>query len=59
MSNEIFIILSPNQISVDVFDKEKDKSIYNKIYKIENNLSDNIKLEDNLNRVLKEQIINI
>ena len=38
MSNEIFIILSPNQISVDVFDKEKDKSIYNKIYKIENNL---------------------
>ena len=59
MSNEIFIILSPNQISVDVFDKEKDKSIYNKIYKIENNLSDNIKLEDNLNGVLKEQIINI
>ena len=25
MSNEIFIILSPNQISVDVFDKEKEK----------------------------------
>ena len=59
MSNEIFVILSPNQISVDVFDKEKEKSIYNKIYKIENNLSDNIKLEDNLNGVLKEQIINI
>mgnify|MGYP001157013308 FL=1 len=59
MSNEIFIILSSNQISVDVFDKEKEKSIHNKIYKIENNLSDNIKLEDNLNGVLKEQIINI
>ena len=59
MSNEIFIILSPNQISVDVFDKEKKKSIHNKIYKIENNLSDNIKLEDNLNGVLKEQIMNI
>ena len=59
MSNEIFIILSPNQISVDVFDKEKKKSIHNKIYKIENNLSNNIKLEDNLNGVLKEQIINI
>ena len=59
MSNEIFIILSENQISVSVFDKEKDKSIYNKIYKIENNLSDNIKFEDNLNRILKEQIINI
>ena len=24
MSNEIFIILSENQISVDVFDKEKE-----------------------------------
>ena len=59
MSNEIFIILSENQISVSVFDKEKHKSIYNTIYKIENNLSDNIKLEDNLNGVLKEQIINI
>ena len=58
MSNEIFIILSENQISVSVFDKES-KSIYEKIYKIENNLSDNIKLEDNLNGVLKEQIINI
>ena len=59
MSNEIFIILSPNQISVDVFDKEKEKSVHNKTYKIKNNLSDNIQLEDNLNGVLKEQIINI
>ena len=59
MSNEIFIILSSNQIAIDVFDKEKEKSIHNKIYKIENNLSDYIKLEDNLNGVLKEQIINI
>lgn len=37
MSNEIFIILSPNQISVDVFDKEKEKMLnqaeeyYNKV----------------------------
>ena len=59
MSNEIFIILSPNQISVDVFDKEKEKSVHNKTYKIKNNLSDNTQLEDNLNKVLKEQVINI
>ncbi len=59
MSNEIFIILSENQISLDVFDKEKNKSIHNKIYELKNNLSDNIQLEDCLNRILKEQIINI
>ena len=57
MTNEIFIILSPNQISVDVFDKEKKKSVHNKIYELKNNLSNNIQLENNLNRVLKEQII--
>ena len=57
MSNEIFIILSPNQISVDVFDKEKKKSVHNNIYELKNNLSDNIQLENNLSRVLKEQII--
>ena len=34
MSNEIFIILSANQISVDVFDKEKDKSIYKRYIKL-------------------------
>jgi len=59
MSNEIFIILSENQISVSVFDKEKKKSVYNKMYELKNNLSDNIQLENNLNRVLKEQIISI
>ena len=57
MRNEIFIILSENQISVSVFDKEKKKSVHNKIYELKNNLSDNIQLESNLNRVLKEQII--
>ena len=57
MRNEIFIILSENQISLSVFDKEKKKSVYNKIYELKNNLSDNIQLESNLNRVLKEQII--
>ena len=57
MRNEIFIILSENQISVSVFDKEKKKSVHNKIYELKNNLSDNIQLENNLNRVLKEQII--
>ena len=57
MSNEIFIILSENQISISVFDKEKKKSVHNKIYELKNNLSDNIQLENNLNRVLKEQII--
>ena len=59
MSNEIFIILSENQISISVFDKEKKKSVHNKIYEIKNNLSNNIQLENNLNGVLKEQIINI
>ena len=57
MSNEIFIILSENQISVSVFDKEKKKSVHNKIYELKNSLSNNIQLENNLNRVLKEQII--
>ena len=57
MRNEIFIILSENQISLSVFDKEKKKSVYNKIYELKNNLSDNIQLESNLNRILKEQII--
>ena len=57
MRNEIFIILSENQISVSVFDKVKKKSVHNKIYELKNNLSDNIQLESNLNRVLKEQII--
>ena len=57
MRNEIFIILSENQISISVFDKKKKKSVHNKIYELKNNLSDNIQLENNLNRVLKEQII--
>ena len=59
MNNEIFMILSENQISVDVFDKEKKKSVHNNIYELKNNLSGNIQLENNLNRILKEQIINI
>ena len=49
MRNEIFIILSENQISVSVFDKEKKKSVHNMIYELKNNLSDNIQLENNLN----------
>ncbi len=59
MNNEIFITLSENQISVSVFDKEKKKSVHNKMYELKNNLSNNIQLENNLNRVLKEQILNI
>ncbi len=59
MSNEIFIILSEDKISVDVIDKEKKQSVHNVTYDLQNNLSDNIQLEDNLNIILKEQIINI
>ena len=44
MSNEIFIILSENQISIDVFDKEKKKSIHNKIYELK--ISENLTFQE-------------
>ena len=57
MSKQVFIILSVNQISVNILDKKK--IIYNKIFDVQNNLSNNIQLEDNLKNIIEEQIISI
>ena len=59
MNNEIFITVSINQISLVVYNLEEKKEIYKKFYKLNNTLSKNNKLQENLNNILNEQIINI